>query len=94
MKNIKTEHKRHLKNNYMIISYGSELEDILSVYRHEYRMLKMMTIATRKVRMKRLSKIKRAKPYKPKSKARRSPPKARFPFRHPALRSHLRLQLR
>lgn len=44
MKNIKTEHKRHLKNNYMIISYGGELEDILSVYRHEYRMLESNNI--------------------------------------------------
>ena len=28
----------------MIISYGSELEDILSVYRHEYRMLESNNI--------------------------------------------------
>lgn len=39
MKNIKTQYKRELKNNYLIISCANELESIITEHDYEYRML-------------------------------------------------------
>ena len=39
MKNIKTQYKRELKNNYLIISCANELERIITEHDYEYRML-------------------------------------------------------